>query len=75
MAILVFLLVIVLLVIIPGVRIINQYERGVILRLGKYSRTLSPGFRIIIPYIDKMIKVDIRTTPNGYPQARSDYAR
>jgi regulator of protease activity HflC (stomatin/prohibitin superfamily) len=52
MAILVFLLVIVLLVIIPGVRIINQYERGVILRLGKYSRTLSPGFRIIIPYID-----------------------
>ncbi len=68
MAILVFLLVIVLLVIIPGVRIINQYERGVILRLGKYSRTLSPGFRIIIPYIDKMIKVDIRTTPMDIPK-------
>lgn len=68
MAILIFLLVIVLLVIIPGVRIINQYERGVILRLGKYSRTLSPGFRIIIPYIDKMIKVDIRTTPMDIPK-------
>ena len=68
MAILVFLLVIVLLVIIPGVRIINQYERGVILRLGKYSRTLSPGFRIIIPYIDTMIKVDIRTTPMDIPK-------
>ena len=67
MAILVFLLVIVLLVIIPGVRIINQYERGVILRLGKYSRTLSPGFRVIIPYIDKMIKVDVRTTPMDIP--------
>lgn len=68
MAILIFLLVVVLLVIIPGVRIINQYERGVILRLGKYSRTLSPGFRIIIPYIDKMIKVDIRTTPMDIPK-------
>ena len=68
MAILVFLLVIVLLVIIPGVRIINQYERGVILRLGKYSRTLSPGFRIIIPYIDNMIIVDIRTTPMDIPK-------
>ncbi len=68
MAILVFLLVIVLLVIIPGVRIINQYERGVILRLGKYSRTLSPGFRVIIPYIDKMIKVDVRTTPMDIPK-------
>lgn len=68
MAILIFLLVVILLVIIPGVRIINQYERGVILRLGKYSRTLSPGFRIIIPYIDKMIKVDIRTTPMDIPK-------
>ena len=68
MAILIFLLVILIMVIIPGVRIINQYERGVILRLGKYSRTLSPGFRIIIPYIDKMIKVDIRTTPMDIPK-------
>lgn len=63
MAILVLLLIIVLAVILPGIRIINQYERGVVLRLGKYSRTLNPGFRVIIPYIDKMRKVDIRTTP------------
>lgn len=63
MAILVLLLVIVLAIVVPGIRIINQYERGVVLRLGKYSRTLNPGFRVIIPYIDKMRKVDIRTTP------------
>lgn len=68
MAVLIVLLVIVLLVIIPGIRIINQYERGVVLRLGKYSRTLSPGFRVIIPYIDKMIKVDVRTTPMDIPK-------
>lgn len=55
-------------VVIPGIRIINQYERGVVLRLGKYSRTLNPGFRVIIPYIDRMIKVDVRTTPMDIPK-------
>ncbi len=62
------ILAIILLIIIPGVRIINQYERGVVLRLGRYSRTLNPGFRIIIPYIDHMIKVDVRTTPMDIPK-------
>lgn len=54
--------------IIPGIRIINQYERGVVLRLGKFSRILNPGFRIIIPYIDRMMKVDVRTTPMDIPK-------
>lgn len=64
----VILFLILVLIVIPGIRIINQYERGVVLRLGKYSRTLSPGFRIIIPYLDKMIKVDVRTTPMDIPK-------
>lgn len=68
MPVLFLLLIIVVAVIIPGIRIINQYERGVVLRLGKYSRTLNPGFRVIIPYIDKMIKVDVRTTPMDIPK-------
>ncbi len=57
-----------LLIVIPGIRIINQYERGVVLRLGKYSRTLQPGFRVIIPYLDRMLKVDIRTNPMDIPK-------
>lgn len=68
MAILVLLLIVIIAVIIPGVRIINQYERGVVLRLGKFSRILNPGFRVILPYIDKMIKVDVRTTPMDIPK-------
>lgn len=68
MWVLVVLATLLLVVLIPGVRIINQYERGVVLRLGRYSRTLNPGFRIIIPYIDKMLKVDIRTTPMDIPK-------
>jgi regulator of protease activity HflC (stomatin/prohibitin superfamily) len=57
-----------LLIIIPGIRVINQYERGVILRFGKFKRTLNPGLHIIIPYIDVMKKVDIRTTPMDIPK-------
>lgn len=69
MGALVFLVaLVVLLFVLPGIRIINQYERGVVLRLGKYSRTLEPGFRVIIPYIDKMTKVDVRTTPMDVPK-------
>ncbi len=55
-------------VILPGIRVINQYERGIVLRLGKYSHTLNPGMRVIIPYIDKMVKVDVRTTPMDIPK-------
>ncbi len=65
---LIVILAIILLIVIPGVRIINQYERGVVLRLGKFSRILKPGFRVIIPYIDHMVKVDVRTTPMDIPK-------
>lgn len=68
MSILIIILAIILLIVIPGVRIINQYERGVVLRLGKFSRILKPGFRVIIPYIDHMVKVDVRTTPMDIPK-------
>ena len=54
--------------VVPGIRIINQYERGIVLRLGKYRRTLGPGLRLIAHYIDKMTKVDVRTTPMDIPK-------
>ena len=48
-----------LLIIIPGVRIINQYERGVVQRLGRFRKILDPGLHVIIPYIDTMRNVDV----------------
>ncbi|OYT26760.1 MAG: hypothetical protein B6U97_03125 [Candidatus Altiarchaeales archaeon ex4484_96] len=42
------------------VRIINEYERGVLFALGKYSGTLEPGLRLIIPIYHSLSKVDIR---------------
>lgn len=55
-------------VIIPGVRVINQYERGIILTLGKYTGTMQPGLKVIIPYVQTMRKVDVRSTPIDVPK-------
>jgi len=63
-----FIIFILAFLIVPGIRIINQYERGIVLRLGKYRRTVEPGLRLIIPYIDKLTKVDVRTTPMDIPK-------
>ena len=67
MPLLVIILLIFCLVILPGIRVVNQYERGIVLRLGKFHRTMDPGLRLIIPYFDHMIKVDVRTTPMDIP--------
>lgn len=60
-AFLIILLVIVVFVIAAGVRIINQYERGVVFRLGKVRPLVKePGLRVIIPVVDQMRKVSLR---------------
>lgn len=44
----------------PAVKIVKQWERGVVLRFGRYISTRPPGLNIIIPYIDRMFKIDTR---------------
>lgn len=56
-----FLIFIVLIIILNGVRIINQYERGVIFRLGRVRGGVKePGLRLIIPAVDKLRKVSMQ---------------
>lgn len=62
-----FLVVLAVLVII-GLRVINQYERGVVLTLGKYTGTRQPGLTWIFPGIQMMTKVDLRVTTTDIPQ-------
>jgi regulator of protease activity HflC (stomatin/prohibitin superfamily) len=58
----IILVLFVIFIVIPGVRIINQYERGVVFRLGKVQDGVKqPGLRVIIPLIDQMRKVAMRT--------------
>src|SRR5438045_3909962 len=61
-AAIIIILVIIFIIIVRGVRIINQYERGVVFRLGKVQGGVKePGLRLIIPIVDQMRKVALRT--------------
>jgi regulator of protease activity HflC (stomatin/prohibitin superfamily) len=44
----------------PALKVVKQWERGVVLRFGRYQGSRSPGLNVIIPYVDRMIKVDTR---------------
>jgi regulator of protease activity HflC (stomatin/prohibitin superfamily) len=50
-----------------AVRIVQEYERGVIFRLGRVQGAKGPGLFLIIPIIDRMIKVDLRTVTLDVP--------
>jgi len=43
-----------------GVRIIRPYQRGLVERLGRYKATVEPGLRVIVPFVDRLVKVDMR---------------
>lgn len=52
---------------VASVRIVQEYERGVIFRLGRVMGAKGPGLFFIIPIIDKMVKVDLRTITLDVP--------
>ena len=63
MELFILLLIAVVIFVLSGIKIVNQYERGVVLTLGKYTGIRQPGLRIVIPVFQRIIKVDIRSTP------------
>lgn len=62
-------LIIVLLFLFSAVKVAREYERGVVFRLGRLIGIKGPGLFILVPFIDKAVKVDLRTiTLNVPPQ-------
>ncbi len=57
----------VVIVILASLKVIYQYQRGVVFTLGRYTGTRTPGLRVIIPIIQRMQKVDIRLFVNDVP--------
>ena len=51
-----------------GIKVINQYERGVVLTLGKFSGIREPGLRYVFPIIQNLSRVDVRSTPIDVPK-------
>lgn len=56
-----------LIVVLSCVRQVNQYERGILLTMGKYSRMWQPGWHVIIPVFQRLLKVDIRVKAVDVP--------
>lgn len=54
--------------VLSGIKVVNQYQRGVVLTLGKFSGVRKPGLRIVLPVIQTMTLVDIRSTPIDVPK-------
>lgn len=65
---LVTIILIIAFILLISIRQINEYERGILYTLGKFTKILNPGWRIILPIINSYDKVDIRTKTVDVPE-------
>jgi regulator of protease activity HflC (stomatin/prohibitin superfamily) len=66
-ALVVILAIFALIVLFSAIKILREYERGVIFRLGRLIDTKGPGLILLIPFIDRMIRIDLRTVTLNIP--------
>lgn len=64
----VILIIVLIIIILSSIRQINQYERGIKFTLGKFSKIMKPGWRIVLPIFQSYRKVDIRTKAVDVPE-------
>ncbi len=60
-------LALVVFILLNAVQILFEYERGVIFRLGRFSAVKGPGLRLIIPFVDRIVKISLRTVAMDVP--------
>ena len=65
------LIAVVLFVVLPllgaAIRVVQEYERGVIFRLGRLVGPRGPGLFVIVPFVDRMVKIDLRVVTMEVP--------
>jgi regulator of protease activity HflC (stomatin/prohibitin superfamily) len=66
-AIAVVLIILLVLLLAAGVRVLREYERGVIFRLGRLIAQKGPGLIFLIPIVDRMVRIDLRTVTLTVP--------
>ena len=59
--------IVVILFLFSAIRILREYERGVIFLLGRFWKVKGPGFIIVIPLIQQIVRVDLRTIVMDVP--------
>ncbi len=58
-----FVIIVLVVIVLSSIKVVNQYERGIVLTLGRYTGIRNPGLRLVVPIIQRMIRVDVRSTP------------
>jgi regulator of protease activity HflC (stomatin/prohibitin superfamily) len=59
--------ILVLAILYSAVRILREYERGVMFTLGRYTGTKGPGFFLLVPLVQQMVRVDLRVVVDEVP--------
>jgi regulator of protease activity HflC (stomatin/prohibitin superfamily) len=67
LAVIAVVAVFILIILASAIRILREYERGVIFRLGRLIAQKGPGLILLIPFIDQMVRVDLRTVTLNVP--------
>ncbi len=65
--ILFFLLALTLIVLFSGIRVLREYERGVVFLLGRFYKVKGPGIIVVVPVVQQMVRVDLRTVVMDVP--------
>jgi regulator of protease activity HflC (stomatin/prohibitin superfamily) len=65
---LVFIIIVIIVFVLSGIKVIQQYEKGVILTLGKFTGIKEPGLRVVIPLFQSIRRIDMRSTPIDIPK-------
>ena len=64
----IIIIIIVGIILLRSIRQVNEYERGVKFRFGRFNRIMNPGWNLVLPIIESMKKVDIRTKAVDVPE-------
>ncbi len=67
-ALLILALIVVLAVLSSGIKIVQPYEQGIYMRLGRYIRVLNQGFNMVTPLVNTVVKIDLRTQVLDVPR-------
>ena len=63
MEIMIVILVIVAIYVLSGIKVVNQYQRGVVLTLGKFTGVREPGLRVVVPIFQTMMSRNKKSSP------------
>jgi regulator of protease activity HflC (stomatin/prohibitin superfamily) len=70
MEIIIFVAVIVVIILLAGIKVINEYQRAVIFNLGRLTGTRGPGLIYVMPIFERMVRVELRTITMNIPSQK-----